>query len=281
MRKLLFAASLIFYNAGRMLSQDGVPGIDLPGFEVASIRPDTSSSPQRFSLFPEFSTQNATLKDLITLAWDLKGFQVSGGLSLIDSNRYNISAKVAGTPTPGREALMLQRRRLQTLLQERFKLAVHRETRELPIYELTVAKGGPKLHAPACTEMDFKNPGPAPGKTIMDYCGSSGFFKGRFEASSTNMVDLAKALANLLDRTVVDRTGISGTFHVQLTFASDDGTVRTPAGYPDNPGNLPATAELSPNIFTALQEQLGLKLGSSKGPVEVLVIDHAEKPSEN
>jgi uncharacterized protein (TIGR03435 family) len=115
----------------------------------------------------------------------------------------------------------------------------------------------------------------------MDYCGSSRFFKGRFEASSTNMGDLAKALANLLDRTVIDRTGISGTFHVQLTFASGDGTVRTAAGYPDDPANVPAAPELSPNIFTALQEQLGLKLVSSKGPVEVLVIKHAEKPSEN
>jgi uncharacterized protein (TIGR03435 family) len=277
MRKPYFVASLILYGAAQMLGQDGVA----PGFEVASIRPNTSSGPQRFSLFPEFTAQNATLKDLLTLAYDVRGFQVSGGPAWINSDRYNISAKVAGASTPSREGLMLQRRRLQTLLQDRFRLTVHRETRELPIYELIVAKGGPRLYAPACTEIDPGNPGPAPGKTIMDYCGSSGFFKGRFEASSANMGDLAKALANLLDRTVVDKTGISGVFHIRLTFASDDTTVRAPVVYPDDPGNPPAATDLDPNIFTALQEQLGLKLGSSKGPVEVLVVDHAEKPSEN
>jgi uncharacterized protein (TIGR03435 family) len=113
----------------------------------------------------------------------------------------------------------------------------------------------------------------------MDYCGSSGFFKGRFEASSATIGDLVKALANLLNRAVVDKTGINGTFKVVLTFATDDSTVR----FPDAPIGVesPAANDAAPNIFTAIQEQLGLKLESSRGPVEVMVIDHVEKPSEN
>lgn len=271
----VFAAALMFCAVCRSPGQDAAA----PAFEVASIRPNTSGSPQRFSLFPEFTAQNVTLMQLFTLAYDLKSFQVSGVAGWMNSDRYDISARVAGTPTPGREAMMLQRRRLQTLLQDRFKLAVHHDTKELPIYELTVAKGGPKLQASACLDMDPKNPTPAPGKTFMDYCGSSGFFKGRFEASTANMGDLAKALANLLDRFVVDKTGINGTFHVTLTFAADDSGARVP-GPPDDAGNA-AAADSSPNIFTAIQEQLGLKLESGRGPVEVMVIDHVEKPSGN
>ncbi len=175
--------------------------------------------------------------------------------------------------------MTLQRQRLQLLLQDRFKLAVHHETKELPVYELTAAKGGPKLKAPACTESDPKNPTPAPGKTIRDTCGFSGFFKGRFEASSATTGDFVKALSNLLGRTVVDKTGINGTFRIVLTFALDDSTQR----FPDAPigADSPAADDASPNIFTAIQEQLGLKLESSRGPVDVMVIDHVEKPSEN
>jgi uncharacterized protein (TIGR03435 family) len=270
----IFVAVLMFCTTGRSPAQNAAT----PAFEVASVRPNRNSGPERFSLFPEFTAQNATLKDLLALAYDVKGFQVSGGPAWINSDRYDISAKVAGPPTPGREGLMLQRRRLQTLLQDRFKLAVHRETKELPIYELSVSKGGPKLQAPSCIEVDPKNLAPAPSKGVMDYCGSSGFFKGRFEASAANMGDLAKALANLLDRSVTDKTGVNGTFHVTLTFAVDDTTIRFPDA--PNPGGAVAT-DAGPNIFTALQEQLGLRLESRKGPVDVTVIDHVEKPSEN
>jgi uncharacterized protein (TIGR03435 family) len=261
----IFAAALICCAVTGSRGEDS----NVAAFEVASIRPvraNSDNGPQRVNLFPQFTAQNATLKDLLLLAYDVRNFQVAGRPAWFDSDRYDISAKMAGTPVPGRDAMMLQRRRLQLLLQDRFKLAVHRETRELPVYELTVSKGGPKLKAPTCTESDPKNPGPAPGKAVMDSCGFSGFFKGRFEASSATIGDLVKALANLVDRTVVDKTGIRGTFRVVLTFAVDDS---------------PAANDTAPNIFTAIQEQLGLKLESGRGPVEVMVIDHAEKPSEN
>lgn len=270
-----FGIAVIFCGSAGLRGQDANP----PGFEVASIRPDSDNGPQRFSLFPQFAAQNVTPKDLFLLAYDVKPFQVSGGPAWFNSDRYDISAKIAGAPVPGRDAMTLQRRRLQLLLQDRFRLAVHHETRELPIYELTVAKGGPKLKAPACAESDPKNPAPAPGKTIMDYCGSSGFFNGRFEASSATTGDLVKALATLLDRMVVDKTDIAGTFHVVLTYASDDATVRSP-GAPGDTDSSPG-GDAPPNIFPAIQEQLGLKLESSRGPVDVMVIDHMERPSAN
>jgi uncharacterized protein (TIGR03435 family) len=271
-RRQAVAAAIILFAAGGLRGQAANP----TPFEVASIRPNSDNGPQRFSLFPQFTARNATLSDLFLLAYDVKGFQVTGGPGWMNSDRYDISAKMADTPVPGRDAMMLQRRRLQLLLQDRFKLAVHHETRELPVYELTVLKGGPKLTAPTCTEIDSKNTGPAPGKTVMDYCGSSGFFKGRFEATAATIGDLVKALANLLGRTVVDKTGIKGTFHVVLTFATDDSTIRFAGAPADTDAD-----DAPPDIFTAVQEQLGLKLKSSKGPVDVIVIDHVEKPSEN
>jgi uncharacterized protein (TIGR03435 family) len=278
MTRPIFAAAVIFCAWSGSPCQDSTA----PTFEVASIRPvrpNSANGPQRLNLFPQFVAQNVTLKDLFLLAYDVKEFQVSGGPAWFNADRYNISAKMTGTPLPGRDAMMLQRRRLQLLLQDRFKLAVHHETRELPVYELTVSKGGAKLKGPTCTESDPKNPGPIPGKTIMDYCGFSGFFKGRFEASSATIGDIAKALANLLDRTVVDKTGINGTFHVVLTFGPDDNTIR----FPDAPigADSPAANDAVPDILTAIQEQLGLRLESSRGPVEVMVIDHLEKPSDN
>jgi uncharacterized protein (TIGR03435 family) len=271
-----FGFAVIFCVAAGLRGQDANP----TGFEVASIRLNSDNGPQRLDLFPQFRAQNVTLKDLFLLAYDVKAFQVSGGPSWFGSDRYDISAKMAGVPSPGRDAMILQRRRLQMLLHQRFALAVRHETKELPVYVLTVAKGGPKLKGSACTEGDPKNPAPAPGKTIMDYCGSSGFSRGRFEASSATIADVAKALSNLLGRAVVDKTGIDGTFHVVLTFAIDDTTRRFPDA-PTGADNPAAADDGVPNIFTAIQEQLGLKLESGRGPVDVMVIDHVEKPSEN
>jgi uncharacterized protein (TIGR03435 family) len=194
MTRAIFAVALIFGAVSRSHGQDSTAG----GFEVASIRPagpNSVNGPQRLNLFPQFTAQNVTLKDLFLLAYDIKKFQVSGWPDWYNSDRYDISAKTGGTPIPGRDAMMLQRRRLQLLLQDRFKLAVHRETRTLPVYELTVAKGGARLKASTCAEIDPRDPRPSTGKTVMDYCGFSGFFKGRFEASSATIGDLVKALA--------------------------------------------------------------------------------------
>jgi bla regulator protein BlaR1 len=248
-----------------------------PAFEVATVRRDVSGQPgPLFDMFPNLTVERATLKALIRMAYRVHYFQISGGPDWIDSDRYNIQAKTEGAPKPGPEGLTLQRLRLQRLVAERFKLAVHTERKELPIYELTVAKRGPRLQAPNCIQRDPGDRTIAPGKTMRDYCGFGGWSNGRYEATAGNMADLTGGLSDLLERVVVDHTGIKGTFHIQLTYAPDDSTIRLP----DLPGAPPPPVD-GPNVFTALEEQLGLKLEAAKGPVEVLVIDHAEKPDAN
>jgi uncharacterized protein (TIGR03435 family) len=214
------------------------------------------------------------------MAYWVQDFQVLGGPAWTNSERYNVEAKSEGNPAFNRDVRSLQLRRLQTLLRDRFKQALHRETKELPIYQLTVAKGGPKLQPPTCIQREPGDLKIEPGKTMMDYCGFGGFSgRGGYQASNASMAELAEALAVPLGRIVIDQTGITGRFRIQLTF-TPDATVPFPDA-PGGPTDAAATADLGPSIFTAIQEQLELKLESSKGPVEVLVIDHVERPSEN
>jgi len=272
------AVTLVLFAAGAPVAAQQ------PTFEVASIKRSVNQY-MRFKMFPGVTVEGATLKDIVKFAYDVEDFRVSGGPGWINSDRYDIEAKVEGKPTSF--DLALQRRRLQTLLQDRFNLAIHRETKELPIYALTVAKGGFKLHPLKdgdCITGDPTKPlAPlAPGRKPSDFCGYIGFGRGLYENTTARMGGVAGALSTLLGRKVVDKTGITGVFHVRLTFVPDDSTIPMPG--PEGPGDSgrpAATAEAGPNIFTAVQEQLGLKLESGKGPVDVLVIDHVEKPTEN
>jgi uncharacterized protein (TIGR03435 family) len=271
------ALALVITLTPTLVSLRAAPQEPPPAFEVASVKRDISGQPGPvYNMFPpQFRVERATLKSLIQMAYRVHDFQVLGGPGWSNSDRYNIEAKIPGNPVLNERYRTLQLRRLQTLLQDRFKLALHREMKELPIYELTVAKGGAKLDPPNCIQ---RNPGDpiAPGKTMTDYCGWGGWYPGRYEATTANMTDLAGGLSDLLERIVVDKTGITGMFHLHLTFTPDDSTIRLP----DIPGAPPPPVD-GPNIFTALQEQLGLKLEAAKGPVEVLVIDSVERPSEN
>jgi uncharacterized protein (TIGR03435 family) len=172
---------------------------------------------------------------------------------------------------------------LQALLEDRFKLRLHRETKELPVYALTVTKNGLRLQKSSCAPFDFNNPPPPPrpGEKLPYVCGSvregGNPLNWTLDALGMNMSELARNLSLRLDRTVIDRTGINGTFDVHLEYARE-----LPAGAPGTPGDPASTVDTAASpIFTALQERLGLKLESGRGPVEMLVIDHLEKPSEN
>ncbi len=245
-----------------------------PAFEVASIKRDVSSAPGTLALwFPNLHIERITLKDLVILAYQIHDFQVTGGPGWIDTDRYNIEAKVETHAVANQQFVGLQRLRLQTLLRDRFHLKIPRETKELPVYDLTVAKGGPKLQAANCMERVSGDTAIAQGKTRADYCGPMGgsLARGRLESPGASMAFLASYLSGMLGRTVVDKTGLAGEFSVQLAFAP----VATAVPSPDE------AAESGPDFFTAVQDQLGLKLKASKGPVEVLVIDLVERPSEN
>ena len=282
------ALALLIVGATTAISMHAAPQESQQAFEVASVKRDVSGEPGPvYYMFPAFTARRATLRDLVTTAYEVYDFQVSGGPGWINSERYNIESKSEGEPSaPSRSYRTLQLRRLQTLLRDRFKLALHRETKELRVYELTVAKSGLKLRPlreGSCIGPDPKNALPSQAKNPADYCGAVGIDRrGRYQAGTASMKDVADALTILLGRTVVDKTGITGTFRIELTFTPDVSTVPAEdAGSPGGPAGAASPTDRGPNIFTALQEQLGLKLESGKGLVEVLVIDNVERASEN
>jgi uncharacterized protein (TIGR03435 family) len=216
---------------------------------------------------------------------------VEGGPGWVDSERYQITAKAEGTP--GQE--MMRGPMLKALLEDRFKLKMRRESREVPVYNLTVAKNGPKLQPAAegsCVALeafDFARV-PAPGQKLPPICGGRMLSKIKtpsltWEVRGGTLDDLARVLGNDLDRIVINKTGITGKFDFQMEFAADETTVglnslQTADG-PLIPAALPSDPPGGPSIFSAIQGQLGLKLESAKGPREFLVIERAERPTGN
>ena len=199
---------------------------------------------------------------------------IEGGPDWARSDRYQINAKPEGNPRPE----MIQGPMLQALLEDRFKLKIRRETRDVPVYALIAAKGGPKLQKfkeGSCTKAP---PPPAPGQKLCGFPSSE--IKGpnlTVEVHGMTLEEFSKMILNILDRPVVDKTGITGLFDFHLEFSPDE---TTPGFHSDTPADGP-TDRRGPSIFTAVQEQLGLKLESAKGSREFLVIDHVERPSEN
>ena len=234
-----------------------------------------------------FNAENFPVRWLIAAAYHVKLFQVDGGPGWIDSARYDITAKPRvnqdrGTRLSRKDTQIEMALMVQSLLEERFQLVLHRETKELPVYALTVAKGGLKLREAPCTIYDPNNgpPRPPSGEKPPDYCGNFGIRGGGttnrvLDAFGMTMTEFAQNLPDLgLERVVIDKTGFTGKFNVHLEFAPNE---TTGPGDPDRP----APTETGPSFFTAMQEQLGLKVESTKGVVEVLVIDRIERPSEN
>lgn len=222
-----------------------------PSFEVASIRRNNSvsgTSTERATR-GRFIATNATIAELIQFAFGIRDFQVSGGPGWIRDERYDVVA-TTGTEIDLTDKLLEPY--LRSLLADRARFRYHSESKEMQLYSLTVSKSGPKIRAhtgeeePSTHEVSH-----GPGKTGMT-------------AINSTMADLARILNRELNRTVVDNTGLKGGYDLTLEWAP-------------NPSSDSADASL----FTALQEQLGLKLESTKGPVEIIVIDSIERPSEN
>ena len=221
---------------------------------------------------------NATLRSLISEAYQVRDFEVSGGPAWMGSARYDIEAK-GQVESGSQEQTGLQvMKMLQALLADRFQLRVHRETKEMPIYALLVAKNGPKLQAPreACFDPKAGIPPPPtlPGQSPSRPCGGFNNSSNQMLGAGVGMSRFAANLSRFTGRTVVDRTGLKGTYDIALRWTPTESQAWLPTG------PLPPD-DSQPSIFTAMQEQLGLRLESQRGPVEVLVIDQAEKPSEN
>lgn len=228
---------------------------------------------------------NLAPRQLVLIAYGVQSYQLAGGPGWMDSDRYDIQAK-AGSDASVQQ---MEGPMLQALLEERFGLMLHRETRELPVYKLTIGKSAPKLRAStahSCAPWDTSAPPPATtaGQAPPNFCGfrnpaADGLNRaldGRAVTMAALATTLSRSYTAALGRNVIDGTGITGTFDISLEWAMD-----APAGARGEAGSATPQDSAGPSIFTALQEQLGLRLEPTRGPVEVLVIDHIEKPSGN
>lgn len=281
MTRLLVCMNSLVFAACSARGQSPAPLV----FEVATIKPgDQTANGTRIGLSPggSFTATNATLKDLIRLAYDVRDFQIAGGPSWLSTERYDITAKVDGPgfsedqirKMPDVQRAQVQDRyfqRLKALLADRFQLRLHRETREGPVYALIAGKNGPKIQA----EADGAPRGPNSGTRV------SRMATGDTEitVSGIPLTVFANLISNQVGRTVLDKTGLKGNFTFKLTFAPD--TLQQPWAADKGTDHPLSTDADGPSIFTALQEQLGLKLDPQKGPVDVVVIDEAQKASEN
>jgi uncharacterized protein (TIGR03435 family) len=235
----------------------GIAGADAV-FEAATIKPAGPSPDGHVHInYPEggrFSAINITLLNLMEWAYEIPQKQILDGPGWMRSTRFDIQATTdAETDAMLRgmsseQDRMVKRRMVQRLLEDRFAMKLHRETRVLPAYDLVVAKGGSKL-----TESK------ANGKSI-------GMSRADFHAEGLTMDLVAEQLSRILGRVTVDKTGLDGRYDLKLKWTPDDAVAT-----PDSP----------PSLFTAIEEQLGLELKAAKEPVAVLVVDHIEAPSPN
>jgi len=229
------------------LTVPGGLGQSAPEFEVASVKPQAPGGSPHVSIAGDpgrLTLTNITVRGLIREAYGLKIYPPSRGPDALSTDRYDVIAKVPPDASKEQRMLMLQR-----LLAERFKLVVHRETKELPIYRLVTGKDKPKLRA-------VEDDGSVPETSSGD--------GHQIKAHHISMKLLAATLQGWIGDTVVDATGLTGLYDLNLDFNFDE-----------------SISSEGPTIFEAVQRQLGLKLEAGKRPGEVVVIDHAEKPSVN
>ena len=247
-----------------------------PSFEVASVKVNTSGGPIIRIAAPagtgRFEVTNAPVRMLILNAYGIPGFQLTGGPSWIDSVRFDIVARAATTVSRDEISRMVR-----GLLAERFNLAVHREQREMPVYTLVVARDdrrlGPRLQA-STTDCAIATAagGAAPQLPSGQLLCTTRMSPASINAGGMTMARLAQTLSGIVGRVVTDETKLTGTYDLQLAFAPEQ---------PPPPGASPPADPDAPSIFAALQEQLGLKLNTRRGLVDVLVIDRVDPPKEN
>jgi uncharacterized protein (TIGR03435 family) len=253
-----------------------------PTFDVASVRMNRSGFPGGASgLRPgQFSARNETLRQLIRVAYRLETFRILGGPDWMDADRFDIQARAA-MDVPRDQMLLM----LQSLLTERFRLAAHKETRDLPIYELVVnrrdGKTGTRLRPASpgtCTDRGQQPVGVPAGQ--LPSCGVLLAGPDRMSGRRVSLALLATQLSARVSRVVVDRTGRAEMFDLDLEWTPDDAERAAVAALTPGGGPPPVDPD-RPGIFTALDEQLGLKLEPARGPIEILVIAGAERPVEN
>ena len=243
-----------------------------PSFEVASIKPSKTNTGVTVGVGSgQGGGRNVTLKMLIAAAYRVQEFEIVGGPRWISSDRFDVEGK-AEDPKADPDQLRLM---LQSLLEDRFQLKLHRENKEAPIYALVVAKDGPKIkRAPDQVSPPVSGPAQQGAGPIRGAIRIGG---GSLVGNAVTLSLFTRLLSQRLDRAVVDKTNLDGRFDIRLYWTPDVGEVALDPG--GNP--LPPANDTGPSIFTAIQEQLGLRLESTTGLVDLIIIDHVEKPSAN
>ncbi len=282
-----------------------------PQFEVVSIKPNTNGpGPSIINMPPtgRANLTNVTVRMMLRTAYRYQDYQIIGGPGWVNTDQFDIQARPApdyqpetyapcfGADCPFSKVQIM----MQGLLADRFQLKTHRETRELLVYELTIGKSGFKLKEVAAppqrgagTPPPPPPPPPAPGtpppndpsKLPIAPPGAMMNFPFGLSASAVQFGVLVSALSQILGRPVIDKTGIKGYYDFRMAYSREgipNAGILPPPGNPDGPGaGAPIASDPAPSIFTALQEQIGLKLDSTKGPVQIMVIDSVQKPAEN
>jgi uncharacterized protein (TIGR03435 family) len=261
---------------------------DLPKFAVSTVRPAAPSDNSMMRFTPDgISIHGVPMKMLLRESFGVEDDRILGEPSWV-KNRYDIEAKVDPDDVPRLKNFKMEQRRgmMLPLLEDRFNLKYHHETRELPTYALVVAKNGLKMKASASDAPPKADGAPKPeegdAKDKPRMGGHSLMMNGRghLESTGTTTEMLSHILAQQLGRTVVNKTGLTGNFDYTLQWTPDD--VGTPMEGDAGPGKGDISPDAGgPTLLTALEEQLGLKLESQKGTVDVIVIDHIDLPSEN
>jgi uncharacterized protein (TIGR03435 family) len=289
---VLFLFSLANATPITVQSQTQNRGAPAPTYEyeAVTIKPSKGPGPDaKIGVWAESDGFNAwfvTLQQITSYAYGVQRFRVSGGPNWFPSERFDIEAKMEASVadalqklSPDRRALALQKM-LQSLLADRTKLTVHSETRDLPIYFLVIAKGGPKLQESKPGDT-YPNAPTFPDGTRAGAGASYETRDGAAVSQAISMTHLAGMLTSELGRPVFDKTGLTGTYDFTMRYTPDDRLQPPPGLAPNERPPLPPPDSNAPSLFDALQQQLGLKLESGKGPVEIIVIDHVERPTGN
>ena len=293
---VMLAATLASLQA----QSPGATGTAAPSFEVASVKPNKSGDPGiRFGLQPggRFNAVNAPLRELIVFAYaPLQSFQIEGGPGWIRSDRFDIAAKAEGEVprvAPGQTGPIQVM--MRSLLADRFKLVTHTETKEQPIYTLVMARSDGRLGTQLvpstvdCASLaaargrgtgpggppNAPAPPPLPQPGERPQCGMM-VGPATISAGGITLAELTRVLSQRVGRVIVDKTGLAGRYDFTVEFTPDQ---TPPQGAALNGAPFPAIDPNGPSIFTALQEQLGLKLESARGTVEMLIIESVEPPT--
>lgn len=259
--------------------------VKTPAYDVVAIKINKSGTNMTrvTGAGDRYSATNVSLRLLIEEAYDLKTDNLISGLpGWVNSTRVDIEAKMdadaaaALLKLPKEEQWAQRRLMMQSLLAERFQLKIHHESKELPMYSLVIAKGGFKLK-----DADPNNtyPNGIKGLDGMSHPGMMMIRNGQMTAQAITISNLASSLSRMEHREVIDKTGLTGKYDISLRWTPDDDQATAMPG--EKQDAEAAAANSGPSIFTALQEQLGLRLEPIKGPVDTIVVDHIEMPSDN